>query len=160
MHGIDDAGELDHCAVADQLDDAAVVGGDGRVEHGFPVALERGERAGLVGAHHPRIADHVGRKDGRQLTIDARLGHGTHRSSNATQRVQPAEAALIFTGKQAHFEADRRQLVEIGELFHLAITDFAARLVAFPDDARVARFGEALARVTRTARPNSNRPYR
>jgi hypothetical protein len=44
----------------------------------------------------------------------------------------------------AHLEAERRQLVEVGELFHVAVADLAAGLVAFPDDAGVAGFEEAL----------------
>ena len=60
VHRIDHAAELDQGAVADQLDDAAVVGGDGGVEKGLAVSLQGGERAGLVGAHHARIADDVG----------------------------------------------------------------------------------------------------
>src|SRR6202171_5225295 len=46
--------------------------------------------------------------------------------------------------KAAHLEAEWRQLVEIGELLHVAIADLAAGFVAFPDDAGVAGFEEAL----------------
>ena len=74
VHGIDHAAELDDGAIADQLHDAAVVGGDRRVEDGFPVPLQSGQRARLVGPHQPRIADHVGREDGRQFAVDAFCG--------------------------------------------------------------------------------------
>ena len=63
-------------AVADQLDDAAVMGGDRRIENSLPVLLEGRERALLVDPHQPRIADHVGREDRRELTVDAFFGHG------------------------------------------------------------------------------------
>ena len=75
INRIDHARKLDDRAIADQLHDAAVMGGDGRVEHGFAVPLQRIERAGLVGAHQPRIADHVGRQNGGKLTVDAFFGH-------------------------------------------------------------------------------------
>ncbi len=65
IHRIDHAAEFDDGAVADQLDDAAVMGGDRRVEDRLPVLLEGGQRALLVGPHQARIADHVGRKYGR-----------------------------------------------------------------------------------------------
>ena len=75
VHGIDHAAELDDGAVADQLHDAAVVGGDSRVEDEFPVPLQSSQRARLVGFHQARIADHVGRKDRRQFAVDAFVGH-------------------------------------------------------------------------------------
>src|ERR1700728_2580517 len=53
VHRVDDASEFDDGAVTDQLHDAAVMGGDGRVEYGFPVPLQRRERRALVGPHHP-----------------------------------------------------------------------------------------------------------
>ena len=62
-------------AVADQLDDAAVVAGNRGVEHGLPVLFQRGERAFLVGAHQARITDHVGGEDRREFAIDAFFGH-------------------------------------------------------------------------------------
>ena len=42
VHGIDDACELDDGAIADQFHDPAVVGGDRRVEDGFPMPLQGG----------------------------------------------------------------------------------------------------------------------
>src|SRR5208282_4115052 len=46
----------------------------------------------------------------------------------------------------AHLETEWRQLVEIGELLHVAIADLAPRLVAFPNEAGVAGLGKPLAR--------------
>ena len=51
IHRIDHAAELDDGAVADQLYDAAVMGGDGGIEDYLPVMLERGQRTRLVGPH-------------------------------------------------------------------------------------------------------------
>ena len=51
------------------------LGGDGGVEHRQPMQLEGGQGALLVGPHQPRIADHVGRQDRRELTVDAFFGH-------------------------------------------------------------------------------------
>ena len=75
VHSIDHAAELDDGTIADQLHDAAVVGGDGRVEDGFSVPLQSSQRARLVGAHQARITDHVGRENCRELTVDAFFRH-------------------------------------------------------------------------------------
>ena len=89
--GVDDAAELDQRAVADQLDDTALVGGDRRIEDRLAVALQRGERAGLVGPHHAGIADHVGRENGRKPPVGAFFGHGRRSliRRNPTQRNAP-----------------------------------------------------------------------
>jgi hypothetical protein len=68
VHRVDDAGELYQCAVADQLDDAAVVSRNRRVEQAFSVMLQGSERAGVVGAHHAGVADHIRGKNGREPT--------------------------------------------------------------------------------------------
>ena len=75
VYGIDHAAKFDDGAVADQLHDAAVVGSDGRLKDGFPVPLQGGQRARLVGCHQTGIADHVGREDGSQFPVDAVFGH-------------------------------------------------------------------------------------
>ena len=91
MDGIDDAAEFHDRAVADQLDDAPVMGGDRGIEYHLAVLLERGERALLVDPHKTRIADHVGREDRRELTVDAFFGHGRQSLTrrNPTQRNAP-----------------------------------------------------------------------
>ena len=76
MDGIDDAAEFDDRAVADQLDDASVMGGNRRIEHRLTVLLEGRQRALLVDPHKTRISDHVGCKDSRELTVDAFFSHG------------------------------------------------------------------------------------
>ena len=75
LKALDDAGKLDQRAVADQLDDTAVVLGDRRIEQRQAMLLQRGQRAGLVAPHHTRIADHVGRKDGGKPPVGASLWH-------------------------------------------------------------------------------------
>ena len=74
VHRVDDAAELDNCAVAGALDDASVVHGDGRVDQ---VASERPQprqNPVLVGSGKPRIADHVGHQDRGQFSG---LGHSS-----------------------------------------------------------------------------------
>ena len=83
---VDDARELDDRAIADQLHDAAVVSGDCRIEHGFAMPLQGGQRAGLVRSHQPRIADHVSGKNGRKLTVNALFGHELARGPETLQR--------------------------------------------------------------------------
>jgi hypothetical protein len=73
VHCIDDAPELDNCAVAGALDHPAVVHGDGRIDQ---VASERPQprqNSVLVGSRKPRIADDVGHQDRGQFPG---LAHG------------------------------------------------------------------------------------
>ena len=56
-------------------------------------------------------------------------------------RVQPADAAWIFTGKQLIDETLRRQLFEIVQLLDVAIADLAAGAVTLPDQAGVVGLG-------------------
>ena len=71
-HRVDDAPELDDGAVARALDDAAVVGGDGRVDEIAAQAPKTRKRPLLVRASEPAVADDVGDQDRRKL---AGLGH-------------------------------------------------------------------------------------
>ena len=68
-HGVDHAAELDDRAVAGALDDAAVVGGDGRVEQVAAKPSKARQCSVLVGSCKPRVADHVGDQDRRQLPV-------------------------------------------------------------------------------------------
>ena len=74
-HRIDDRAELDDGAVAHQLDDAAVVLGEQRIDDLGAKRLDRGERAGLVLLDQARIADDVGRHDGRQPPLGSSCDH-------------------------------------------------------------------------------------
>ncbi len=69
-HRVDDAGELDQGAVAHELDDAAPVLGDERLDQLLAVGLEARERALLVALHQPAVADHVRRQDGGEPPLD------------------------------------------------------------------------------------------
>src|SRR5262245_50732846 len=75
-HGIDDAAELAQRSIAHELDDAATVLGDQRLDEALAVLLQTLERARLVALDQPRIADHVGRQNGSEATVDAGGGHG------------------------------------------------------------------------------------
>ena len=56
--------ELDQHPVAGGLDDAAVVLRDRRIEEFTSVGVQPRQRAFLVDAHQPAVADDVGREDG------------------------------------------------------------------------------------------------
>jgi hypothetical protein len=59
-HRVDDATELDNCAVPGPLDDAAVVDCDGRIDQVASKRPEPRKDAILVRAREPRVADDVG----------------------------------------------------------------------------------------------------
>ena len=73
---VDGAGELAEDAVAHELDDAAAVLGDERLDELLAVGLEALEGALLVALHEARVADHVRRQDGGEPAVDAGSGHG------------------------------------------------------------------------------------
>ena len=77
-HGVDDAGELDQKPVASGFDDAAAVFDDLRIDQFAPDRFQRRERAFLVGAHQPRIADHISGQDRRQPSLDPLWFPGCH----------------------------------------------------------------------------------
>ena len=72
-HRVDHAAELDQRAVAGALDDAAVMDGDGRVDQVAAQRPQPRERALLVRAGEPAVADHVGGQDRGKLPG---FGHG------------------------------------------------------------------------------------
>ena len=80
---IDGARELDQRAVAHQLDNAAAVLGDQRLDELLAQRLQARDRAGLVGAHEPAVADHVRGQNRRELAFHAR-GHGPTSTRAAT----------------------------------------------------------------------------
>ena len=55
-------------AVAGALDDAAVMGGDGGVDEVAAQAPKARQRAVLVGAGEPAVADDIRDQDGRELS--------------------------------------------------------------------------------------------
>ena len=64
---VDDAPELDDAAVTGAFHHAATVGGDGRVDQIAAKPAQVRERALLVGADEPAIADDIGNQDRREL---------------------------------------------------------------------------------------------
>ena len=82
---IDHAAELAERAVAHELDDAALVLRDQRLDESLAVILEALERSRLVALDQPRIADDVGRENGGEAAVDAGGGHGV--TSNQINRL-------------------------------------------------------------------------
>ncbi|MFO0997764.1 MAG: hypothetical protein U1F33_13870 [Alphaproteobacteria bacterium] len=76
--GIDDARELDECAIAHQLDDPPAARCDRGVDEVPAVGLEALERADLVLAHEARVAHHIGSEDRGKLTFHS-LSNGSCR---------------------------------------------------------------------------------
>ena len=66
-HRVDHAAELDDRAVAGALDDAAVMRGDGGIDQIAPQSPEPRQRAFLVGAGEPAVADDIRDQDRREL---------------------------------------------------------------------------------------------
>jgi hypothetical protein len=66
LNGLEHARKLHERAVAHQLDDAAVMLGDRRLDELPTQGFQPGDRAGLVDRHQPQVADHVGGQDGRE----------------------------------------------------------------------------------------------
>ena len=66
-HGVDHAAELDEAAVAGALDDAAVMRGDGGVDQVAAEAPQPRQRAILVRAGEPAVADDIGDQDRRNF---------------------------------------------------------------------------------------------
>ena len=68
LGGADDRGELQQEAVAGVFDDAAAMIEDDGMDRAA-MGLEGGMGAGLVGAHHARIAGDIGADDGGQTSF-------------------------------------------------------------------------------------------
>jgi hypothetical protein len=72
-HRVDDAAELDNCAIARALDDSTVVYGDGRIDQVAAQRPQPRQNPVLVGSGKPRIADDIGHQDRRDFPS---LAHG------------------------------------------------------------------------------------
>ena len=55
------------------FDDPPLVFGDLGVDQLFAVRIERGKRRGLVNAHEPAVADHIGGQNSGQTAFHVRL---------------------------------------------------------------------------------------
>src|SRR5262249_36613072 len=91
LHGIDDAAEFDQRAVAHQLDHAPAMLCDRGIDELAPARLQPLQRAALVGAHEPAVADHVGGKYGGQPPL-----HASARSPGGRRHARPF--AAVYTG--------------------------------------------------------------
>jgi hypothetical protein len=80
--GIDRAGKLDERSVAHQFDHATRMRGDRWVDDLAPQRLEARQCSRLINLHETRIANHIGRKDGRESPLDTRFGHSICNSSS------------------------------------------------------------------------------
>ena len=76
-HRLDGAGEFGEHSVAGILHQAAAGASHGGIDHLAPQRLQLRQGAGLVGAHHARIPDHIGRHDPGQAA-----GHLAHAHSS------------------------------------------------------------------------------
>ena len=73
VHCVDDTAEFDDRSVAGVLDDATVVHRDGRIDQVASQRPHPRQNPVLVGSGKPRVADHVGDQDRRELSS---LAHG------------------------------------------------------------------------------------
>ena len=76
---IDDAAELRQQAIAHQLEDAAAVLGDLRLEQLLAVRPQAVERPRFVLLHEAAVADHVGGEDGREPAFHSQASPGAPR---------------------------------------------------------------------------------
>ena len=169
-HGIDHAAEFDEAAVAGALDDAPIMRGDGGVDQIAAQPPEPRQRAVLVGAGEPAVADHVGDQNRRDFPGFA---HGEPPSiSRLAQR--PGQIRLSLAGgllKEGELQANgqMRLRVESGVVrrsapgtSHLRYLSFAARtcllkasdkkpLLTSPKPRKCSGTRGPLFRITRTA---------
>jgi hypothetical protein len=82
-HSVDHAAELDEAAVASALDDAAVMRVDRRIDQIAAQRPEPRQRALLVGAGEPAVADDVRDQDRRDCPR-SRLGASSDGPQNST----------------------------------------------------------------------------
>jgi hypothetical protein len=91
-HRVDNAAELDNCAVAGALDDAPVMHGEDRIDQVAPKGPKPGKDAIFVRASKPRVANDVGHQNRSQFP---RLAHGAN-AEVARSPVAVASAWLHF----------------------------------------------------------------
>ena len=89
-HGVDHAAELDENAVSGALDDAPVMRGDGGIDQVAAQPPQPRQRAILVRAGEPAVADHVGDQDRRDFP-------GLAHSSGSPALRRPSNSGGMFT---------------------------------------------------------------
>jgi hypothetical protein len=73
VHCVDDTAKFDDAAIASTLDDAPVMHRDGGVDQVAAKGPKASKDSIFISARKPRVADHVGDRDRRELS---RLAHG------------------------------------------------------------------------------------
>ena len=92
VHGVDHAAELRQQSVAHQLEDAAVMLCDLRLEQFLAVRPQPFERVSLVPFHEPAIAGYIGGEDGGEMAFHRgtqRLAMPDLRQASVTGRGRP-----------------------------------------------------------------------
>ena len=92
--GADGTAELDQQAVADPLEDAALMAGDKRLHHLVPPHLQFRQRACFVQLHEPAVANHVSGQNGDEPALDGLVGHGHVRFRECTNQIAVARHAF------------------------------------------------------------------
>ena len=129
---------------------SAALGGLDKDEPARAIISEQDAAIGKI--RHPADADQdhpAGRREVAPPILCVGIAPGRHsrrnQSNSATARVQPPEAPLILCGKHETVKPSAGKLFQIAQLFHVAVGNFAAGIVALPDDRRIVRLHPALA---------------
>src|SRR5581483_10193970 len=77
---VQDTREFHQRAVAHELDDAAGMGGDSRIDQFTPCGIQAGQRTSLINTYKAGIADDVGGQDCREPPLDALLRRHANRA--------------------------------------------------------------------------------
>lgn len=80
LHRIDDAAEFGQQAIAHQLENAAVMLGNLRLEQLLPMSAKALKRPRLVLLHEPAVAHDVGGQNGRKFSFQAQPSWSEYRS--------------------------------------------------------------------------------
>ena len=115
--GVDHGAELDQEAVADDLHQPPVMGGDQRLDHLAAQLLQRGDGAGLVLLDQPRVADHICGHDRRQPALDLRRlqrRSPTHRAATQRRRRRSPRPIMPHERAQRHPAGGIRTSVPCG----------------------------------------------
>ena len=98
--GVDDAGELDQEAIAQELDQAAPVARDQRLDHVLSKIAQARQGPRLIGAHQAGVTNQVGNED-RSQTSFQRTSPPAGRLAGARPRIHglrgPLRAFPVFT---------------------------------------------------------------
>ena len=96
LHRIYDASKLDQDAIAERVEDPITMFADFWFKGLFASCLALRQRPGLVFAHEPTVADHIGRQNYRKSSLAAWPGHRpSRRALEAMFHI--ALSSLFFT---------------------------------------------------------------